>query len=215
MASRRHSREQTQKTRQTLIKAALELSAENGFASLSLRSVAREAGIAPTSFYRHFRDMDELGLELVDEVELVLNEYLDKIRNSIEEHTLPSARDAFSDYQQVVKIFIEHFLDGVSDNLHLFHFFFQVRVGSLAVLRGAVNRILGELTRDYTIHLLNLTENETTRNLIPTISETFLELIIKAGLEILDQDYDKANTVGRILEKTELLFLGALSKQAQ
>ena len=44
-----------------------QLSAERSFASLSLREVAREAGIAPTSFYRHFRDVDELGLTMVDE----------------------------------------------------------------------------------------------------------------------------------------------------
>ena len=29
--------------------------------------VAKLAGIAPTSFYRHFRDMDELGLTLVEQ----------------------------------------------------------------------------------------------------------------------------------------------------
>ncbi len=47
-------------------------SAERSFASLSLREVAREAGIAPTSFYRHFRDVDELGLTMVDESGLML-----------------------------------------------------------------------------------------------------------------------------------------------
>nr|MBP7548525.1 TetR family transcriptional regulator [Corallincola sp.] len=63
--------QQKEKTRQTLIEAALaQLSAERSLASLSLREVAREAGIAPTSFYRHFRDMDELGLTLVDEAGL-------------------------------------------------------------------------------------------------------------------------------------------------
>lgn len=215
MVSRRHSREQTQKTRQTLIKAALELSAENGFASLSLRSVAREAGIAPTSFYRHFRDMDELGLELVDEVELVLDTYLDKIRKPLEELSARVTEDTLSDFQQAVQTFIAFFLDCVSDDPHLFHFFFQVRVGSLARLRDAVNRILTKLTRDYTTHLLNLTENRTIGNDIHTISETVLELIIKAGLEILEPDCDKKKTVGRMLEKTELLFLGALSKKAQ
>ena len=54
-------------TRRSLIVAAFDqLSAERSFSNLSLREVAREAGIAPTSFYRHFRDMEELGLTLVD-----------------------------------------------------------------------------------------------------------------------------------------------------
>ncbi|HAD44143.1 MAG TPA: DNA-binding transcriptional regulator FabR, partial [Plesiomonas shigelloides] len=53
--------EQKERTRRALIDAAFsQLSVERSFSSLSLREVAREAGIAPTSFYRHFRDMDEL-----------------------------------------------------------------------------------------------------------------------------------------------------------
>ena len=52
--------EQKERTRQAIINAAFsQLSAEKGFASLSLREVTREAGIAPTSFYHHFADMDE------------------------------------------------------------------------------------------------------------------------------------------------------------
>src|SRR5690606_36865698 len=34
--------------------------------TLSLREVAREAGIAPNSFYRHFGDVDELAVALID-----------------------------------------------------------------------------------------------------------------------------------------------------
>ena len=60
--------EQKEKTRRAIIDAAIaQLGVEKSFASLSLREVAREAGIAPTSFYRHFKDMEELGLTLVDE----------------------------------------------------------------------------------------------------------------------------------------------------
>lgn len=44
-------RAQQKKTRRSLVEAAFsQLSAERSFASLSLREVAREAGIAPTSF---------------------------------------------------------------------------------------------------------------------------------------------------------------------
>jgi len=35
-------------------------------ASLGIREVTRQAGVVPTSFYRHFRNMDDLGLQLVD-----------------------------------------------------------------------------------------------------------------------------------------------------
>lgn len=56
-----------QQTRQNLIDAALRLlSQQRSFGSLSLREVAREAGLAPNAFYRHFDDMEDLGLALVD-----------------------------------------------------------------------------------------------------------------------------------------------------
>ena len=42
------------------------------FASISLREVAKTAGLVPTSFYRHFGDMEELGLAMVDELGLNL-----------------------------------------------------------------------------------------------------------------------------------------------
>ena len=72
--------EQKQITRRALIDAALKLSVDRGFSSLSLRAVTREAGIAPTSFYRHFKDMDDLGLALVDEVGMGLRQLVRQAR---------------------------------------------------------------------------------------------------------------------------------------
>jgi len=54
-------------SREDLIAAALKLvGPHRSVSTLSLREVAREAGIAPNSFYRHFRDMDELAVALID-----------------------------------------------------------------------------------------------------------------------------------------------------
>ena len=75
---------QKEKTRRALIDAAFsQLSAERSFTSLSLREVAREAGIAPTSFYRHFKDVDELGLTMVDESGLMLRQLMRQARQRI------------------------------------------------------------------------------------------------------------------------------------
>jgi AcrR family transcriptional regulator len=59
--------ERKQRTRQALLDASLDLLADRGFASLSLREVTKRAGIVPTAFYRHFASMDELGVALVEE----------------------------------------------------------------------------------------------------------------------------------------------------
>lgn len=43
------------------------MEAGESFDTLSLRGLARAAGVVPTAFYRHFASLDELGLALVDE----------------------------------------------------------------------------------------------------------------------------------------------------
>ncbi|MCR4512034.1 TetR family transcriptional regulator [Aeromicrobium sp. 50.2.37] len=58
---------QKERTRDAILAAALELSRDQGFAQISLRQVARQAGVVPTAFYRHFESMDELGLALVEQ----------------------------------------------------------------------------------------------------------------------------------------------------
>ena len=53
-------------SRDDLLAAALRLiGTHRSVSTLSLREVAREAGIAPNSFYRQFRDMDELAVALI------------------------------------------------------------------------------------------------------------------------------------------------------
>jgi TetR/AcrR family transcriptional regulator, fatty acid biosynthesis regulator len=70
-------------TRQQLMQAALELVGQGrGFTSLSLREVTREIGVVPASFYRHFKDMDELGLALVEEGGMTLRRLLREARRS-------------------------------------------------------------------------------------------------------------------------------------
>ncbi|MBB5119987.1 transcriptional regulator [Streptomyces eurocidicus] len=55
------------KTRQALLDAGLRLLEEQSLSSLGLREVTRVVGVAPAAFYRHFRDMADLGVALVEE----------------------------------------------------------------------------------------------------------------------------------------------------
>lgn len=68
-------------TKDELFQAALNLiGPQKSIASLSLREVAREAGIAPNSFYRHFKDIDELAIELIDKSAVALRQILHQAR---------------------------------------------------------------------------------------------------------------------------------------
>lgn len=61
--------ERKQQSRQALLDAALKLSTSGrSFSTISLREIAREVGLVPTAFYRHFEDMEKLGEALVEEV---------------------------------------------------------------------------------------------------------------------------------------------------
>ncbi|PYC66357.1 TetR family transcriptional regulator [Streptomyces tateyamensis] len=58
---------QKEQSRRALLDAALLLLDHQNLSSLGVREVTRAAGLSPAGFYRHFRDLDELGVTLVTE----------------------------------------------------------------------------------------------------------------------------------------------------
>ena len=85
-------------TKEELFQAALNLiGPQKSIASLSLREVAREAGIAPNSFYRHFKDIDELAISLIDRAGIVLRKIIRqaRLRASLQESIIRSSVDIF------------------------------------------------------------------------------------------------------------------------
>jgi len=86
-----------------LISAALKLvGPHRSISTLSLREVAREAGIAPNSFYRHFRDIDELAVSLIELAGTSLRQVLSE------------ARQRASNERSVVQTSIEVFMEQLS-----------------------------------------------------------------------------------------------------
>lgn len=61
------SREQVEASQRTrLLKAAVELGTERGFAPLTLADIVRRAGVARSTFYEYFADKEECFLEAFD-----------------------------------------------------------------------------------------------------------------------------------------------------
>lgn len=133
--------QQKEKTRRLLIDAALnQLSSERSFSNLSLREVAKEAGLAPTSFYRHFTDMDELGLTLVDEAGLTLRQLMRQ------------ARQRIAKGGSVIQISVQTFMELIESNGNIFQLLLRERSGTSAAFRAAVTREIRYFTmelRDY------------------------------------------------------------------
>ncbi len=125
--SSRHK--QKEKTRRAIIEAALYLlSQERSYSSLSLREVTRAAGIAPMSFYRHFEDMEELGLVLVDEAGVTLRQLMRKARQRIQKTG------------SVISTSVQTFMEFISDNPDVFRLLLRERTGTSAAFRKAVSR---------------------------------------------------------------------------
>lgn len=74
--------ERKERTRRAILDAALVLCEDSSLVALSLRQVAKEVGIVPTAFYRHFDSLESLGLALVDESFVSLRAMLRDIRRS-------------------------------------------------------------------------------------------------------------------------------------
>ena len=98
-------------TKEELFQATLNIiGSQKSIASLSLREVAREAGIAPNSFYRHFKDINELAIELIERSGLVLRQILHTARIKASKQS--------SIIRSSVVVFIEQ-LDADEGNLSL------------------------------------------------------------------------------------------------
>lgn len=194
--------EKKAKTRHSLINATLRLSAERGFTGLSLREVTREAGIVPTAFYRHFRDMNDLGLALVDEVGLSLRRLMRQARN----RTAAQGRG-------VVRTSVETFLEFVRDNANHFRVLLGERLGSSAAFRKALHRemerFIGELTED-----LERGAAMARRPLVDAslTAEAIVAVVFGVGAEALDLPASKRKQLAeRIIQEIRIIMYGAES----
>ena len=123
--------QQKEKTRRMIIDAAFRLiSQDRSYSSLSLREVTREAGIAPNSFYRHFEDMEELGLTLVDEGGAAMRQLMRK------------ARQRMRGRGSVIRASVETFMEYIHSNPHVFQLLLRERSGTSLAYRKAVSREL-------------------------------------------------------------------------
>ncbi len=218
MASRKDLKKQKEKTSQALISAALQLCAEEGYASLSLRSVARKAGIAPTSFYRHFREIDEMGVEMVAQAKAVLDDCLAQAQkkmtfSAIKKSTPPT--QLLKSIESMTRPFVETFIKFFTKNSQLLHLFFQERTGSSEAMRTAIFDACDQLTGLLSKDLKQLSESSKT-NLgdIELIAEAMLTIVSDCGMEMLvHPDIKSKDAVERAVQKLNLLLQGALAME--
>lgn len=192
--------EQKMATRRRLIEEALKLSAQKGFSSLSLREVAQAADLTPAAFYRHFRDMEELGLSLLDEVGLSLRRLLRNARKNAEE-----TKTGLTEFS------IQTFMNYVNENSHLFRLLLGERQGASSSFRKAIHAeidlFVGELTED--LERISKFNQQTFRH--PSLAaEAIVAVVFTVGAEALDLPKHKQESLStRLVEEVNMILRGA------
>jgi len=188
--------EQKLLTRRSLMDSALaQLSADRGFGSLSLREVAREAGIAPTSFYRHFADLDELGLVLVDEGGVALRQLMRQARKRI-------ARNG-----SAISTSVETFMEYLGNNANLFRLMLRERTGGSKPFRTAIKAEIDHFVTELADDLRRFAE-EQRKPLSDArlVAEAMVTLVFNQGADALDATPKEREEL-KIKLKTELRMI--------
>lgn len=191
---------QKEKTRRALVDAAFnQLSAEKGFANLSLREVAREAGIAPTSFYRHFKDMDELGLAMVDESGLLLRQLMRQARKRIEVGG------------SVVTVSVDTFFELIADRPNVFRLLLRESSGTSQAFRTAASHEIQHFMEELTDYILSKDHNAS-REIAYIQAEGLVTLVFTAGSRALDMNTQQREKLKkRVIMQLRMLARGAAS----
>lgn len=179
--------------------ALSQLSAEKGFTSLSLREVAREAGIAPTSFYRHFHELDELGLALVDEAGVTLRQLMRQARKRIEKSG------------SAVSTSIETFMEYLSSNPNHFRLLLRERTGISKPFRTAIKAELDHFAVELAEDLRRLGELKGRPLDQPQlVADAMVTIIFNQGSEALDSTpKEKIELKERLKKELKFILRGA------
>ncbi|MEQ1438010.1 TetR family transcriptional regulator [Fontimonas sp. SYSU GA230001] len=148
--------------RQKLMEAALQLAASTrSLASLGLREVARQAGLNPNTFYRHFRSFDDLGLAVIDDLAGELRQGLrERRRRSAVSAALASrpgdAAQVLRQAEPVVRESVALVLDFVTEHQQAYVVGIRELHGTSPVLRDALRRVFDQLAADMAEDVLEM-----------------------------------------------------------
>ena len=180
-------------TKEELFQAALNLiGPQKSIASLSLREVAREAGIAPNSFYRHFKDIDELAIELIERSGGVLRKILHQAR-------LKASKQS-SIIRTSVEVFIEQ-LNADEGNLSLL--LREGYTGSHSY-KLAVEHQLNYFEQELRDDLIRLEKENNSKLIHPEIvSKAITQLVFNMGAKVIEMPIEQRK---EIAEQTMIMI---------
>lgn len=191
-------RERKEETRRRLLDAALALLSQHSFDSISLRELTREAGITPTAFYRHFDDMEELGLVLVEEAFGRLHQLL---------------RDARADttlYRDVVRRSVAIVIDHVHAHREHLRFIARERYGGVRRLRRMIRLELDLFANELAVDLARFPQLETwSREDRQMVAQLLVDTVVTTAAALLEASPEEEERIARRVERQlRLIVIG-------
>lgn len=187
-------------SRDDLLAAALRLiGPHRSVSSLSLREVAREAGIAPNSFYRQFRDIDELAVALID----LAGQSLRRI--------VGAARRRANTDVGIVRGSVEAFMEQLRADDKLLHVLLREGTVGSDAFKHAVDRELMFFEEELRADLVRLAARKGAQVREPALAaKAITRLAFAMGASAMDLPADRdAELVDQLSTMVRMILVGA------
>ncbi|MGH3413307.1 MAG: TetR family transcriptional regulator [Marmoricola sp.] len=190
---------QKERTRRAFLDAALTLSQDGGLGALSLRQVAREVGLVPTAFYRHFSSIEEMGLTLVQES-------FDSLRGMLRDVRRENQEPA-----EVIAVSVEVLGRHVREHREHFGFIARERRAGSPVVRDAVRHQIELVERELATDLARLTPPTWSATDLAVLANLIVVVMVNAVEDLLQAD--RPELAEAVLDRTRtqitMLAVGA------
>ena len=165
---------------------------EHGFSDLSLREVAKSAGVVPAAFYRHFPSMEALGMVLVDESFATLRQTMRNLRTT----RLPT--------KHVVRKSVETFLGYVQEHELHFRFIAKERYGGSTPIRMAIRQEVRLFTSELATDLARTPgTGKVSSGDLRLIAGLIVQTVSLATELVLDTDPGDIDAITQIVDDTD------------
>ena len=164
--------------------AVMLLDDNRSVSTLSLREIARAAGIAPNTFYRHFRDVDELAVALIDQAGRSL-------RGIVRE-----ARQRLSLERSAIRTSVEAFMEQLNTEDRYLHVLLREMSTGSAAFRQAVERELNHFEDELRDELLRMEQQTNHSTYEPALAaKAITRLVIAMGATAADVAPEQRNEI--------------------
>lgn len=191
-------------SREDIIQATLRLVGPNrSISSLSLREITREAGIAPNSFYRHFKSTDALVICIIELSGSTLRKVIGQARVKAQELN-----------KGIVRMSVETFMEQLHADGHYLPILLREGVVGSDQFKEAVRQQLHFFEQELTEDLVAIARRQTQKEPAhpQLIAKAITRLVFTMGAEALDRPAAEHNEIiDEMMIMIKLLINGAHS----